>query len=285
MTLLSSALTGGTAWLRPLLLLAGVLLVAFSATFLLALQGNGGAAKPGAAANSSPPGSFVSAGDGAGLGSAFGSVDGDQLAQGLLRLYYDLHPTPTPTNTPRPTPTPKAATPTPVPQPVAQPTATGPSYPPPPPPPSNPNPPAPPPSGCPTAGMNGYAQALFNATNSERTQRGLPALAASGCVTYVAQIRSDDMAANNYFAHSSPSGDTAFTLMDHYGVPYGWAGENLARNNYPDNQSVGIAIRDLMASSGHRANILNTNYTKMGIGYREDGSGMKYFTMIFTGPA
>ena len=133
--------------------------------------------------------------------------------------------------------------------------------------------------------MAGYAVALFNATNNERTQQGLPALAAHGCVTYVAQLRSNDMAQQGYFAHTSPQGQTAFSLMDANNVPYGWAGENLARNNYPNNETVGVAIRDLMASPGHRANILSTNYTHMGIGFAVDGAGMKYFTMIYIGPA
>jgi uncharacterized protein YkwD len=131
--------------------------------------------------------------------------------------------------------------------------------------------------------MNSYALALFNAANNQRVQHGLPALAPHGCVTYVAQLRSNDMAANNYFSHTSPNGSTAFSLMDQYGVSYGWAGENLARNNYPNSQTVQIAISDLMASSGHRANILHANYTHMGIGFKDDGTGMKYFTMVFIG--
>ena len=125
---------------------------------------------------------------------------------------------------------------------------------------------------------------MFNAINNERTQQGLPALTVHGCVVYVAKIRSDDMASLNYFSHTSPNGDTAFSLMDKYGVPYGWAGENLARNNYPDNESVSVAISDLMASPGHRANILGVNYTHLGVGTAVDGAGMKYYTMIFIGP-
>jgi uncharacterized protein YkwD len=155
---------------------------------------------------------------------------------------------------------------------------------PPPPPPPPPAPPPPPPAGCPTAGMAGYGLALFNAINSERTSRGLPALQADPCVVYVAQRRSNDMAANNYFSHTSPSGESAFTLLDAYGVPHGWAGENLARNNYPDDQTVAIAIRDLMASQGHRDNILSTNYNALGVGFAVSGDGMKYFTMVFIGP-
>ena len=109
-------------------------------------------------------------------------------------------------------------------------------------------------------------------------------LSANGCAVYVAQLRSDDMAALGYFAHTSPSGQTAFSLLDAYLVPHGWAGENLARNNYPDSETVAVAIRDLMASSGHRANILNVNYTSIGVAVAFDGSAMKYFTMVFLGP-
>ena len=131
--------------------------------------------------------------------------------------------------------------------------------------------------------MSGFALDLFNAVNSERAQAGLPALAGNGCVVFVAQLRSDDMAARNYFSHESPDGQTAFTLMTQYGVPYGWAGENIARNNYPNAETVGVTIRDLMQSAGHRENILRTTFDRIGIGFAADASGMKYFTMVFTG--
>ena len=171
---------------------------------------------------------------------------------------------------------PPVAPPTSIPQQPA-PTAT-------PAPPTPTEPPAPPPASCPTAPLVGYASDLHSAINSERSAAGLPTLAAEGCAIYVAQLRSDDMASAGYFSHTSPSGETAFSLLDDLGVPHGWSGENLARNNYPDNESVGVAIRDLMASDGHRANILNTNYTSIGVAVAFDGEGMKYFTMVFMGP-
>ena len=65
---------------------------------------------------------------------------------------------------------------------------------------------------------------------------------------------------------------------------HGWAGENLARNNYPDDQSVAVAIRDLMASQGHRDIILGPNYTHLAVAAVNDGTGMWYYTMIFIGP-
>jgi uncharacterized protein YkwD len=141
------------------------------------------------------------------------------------------------------------------------------------------------PSGCPTASISGYAADLFYAINDARAQNGMGALAADGCVTYVAQVRSNDMASRGYFAHVSPDGSSAFSLLDAYGVPNGWAGENLARNNYPSDQTVAVAIRDLMASPPHRENILSPNYTAMGVAVAEDGTGILYYTMIFVGPA
>jgi uncharacterized protein YkwD len=208
------------------------------------------------------------------VGSALAAIDPDRLFGALAGLSAALKPTPTPTAEPTATPRPAA-----VEQPFV-PQAPAPSQPAAPP----AAPADPPAASCPTASMGGFGLDLFNAINGERTSRGMPALAAHGCVVFVAQLRSNDMAANSYFSHTSPDGSTAFSLMDANGVPYGWAGENLARNNYPDNETVAVAIRDLMASQGHRDNILNPNFTHLGVAAVNDGTGMWYFTMVFIGP-
>ena len=119
--------------------------------------------------------------------------------------------------------------------------------------------------------------------NAERAAAGLPALAVDANLVSIARIRSSDMATRGYFSHTSPDGQSAFTLLDQWGIPYSWAGENLARNNYPLQESVAVAVRDLMASPPHRDNILNPNYTRVGVGYAEDGSGMRYYTIVFVG--
>ena len=134
--------------------------------------------------------------------------------------------------------------------------------------------------------MNGYEQALFDATNRRRASAGLPPLRANLYLVGIARIRSQDMATNDYFSHTSPvTGDTAFSLMEQYGVPYGWAGENLAMNNYDAQDAVGVADQALWDSPPHRENILNTHYTDMGIALRVAPNGMRYFTIVFTGPA
>jgi uncharacterized protein YkwD len=270
---------------RATLLALGSVLIVFASTFLVTLGFEGeptsDAAQP-PASNASDGDSSVTSDEGDELAVAFAKVDGDALLTGMMQAIAAIQPTPTPT----PVPT---ATPAPTPRPAA-PSYNPPAAPPAAPPDDDPSPPQP--SGCPTAGMSSMAQALFNAINSQRTQNGLAPLASHGCVVYVAKIRSDDMAANCYFSHTSPNGSTAFSLMDQYGVPYGWAGENLAKNNYPDSESVNVAINALMNSPGHRANILSPNYTHIGVAVSvtgngacaQDGPGMKYYTMVFIGP-
>jgi uncharacterized protein YkwD len=141
------------------------------------------------------------------------------------------------------------------------------------------------PWGLDTSPMDAYSQTLFDDTNQRRIDSGLPPLRLNGYLIGVARIRSQDMADHKYFAHVSPvTGDTAFSLMDEHGVRYGWAGENLAKNNYPDSQTVSIADNALWNSPPHRENILNPNFTAMGIALVVDGDGMKYFTIIFAGP-
>lgn len=253
--------------LRVFLLASVALLLAVGAALLAAdrWQSADGTSAAQAAPSPTPQPEF---------GQELAKVDPEQLYQGLVKLAEALAPTATPTPLP-PTPTPEApaAPPASVPQYVESPPS----------PPQQPQ--APPPAaqpGCPTAAMSGYGLDLFNAVNAQRAANGMGALAANGCLVYVAQLRSNDMAARGYFSHTSPDGSTAFSLMDYYGIPYGWAGENLARNNYPDDQSVGVAINELMNSAGHRDNILHTAYRQIGVAVAIDGSGMKYFTMIFT---
>jgi uncharacterized protein YkwD len=133
--------------------------------------------------------------------------------------------------------------------------------------------------------MDAYPQALFDATNARRVASGLAPLRPNAYLVGIARIRSDEMAAYNYFAHTSPvTGATAFSLMDDYGVPFAWAGENLAKNNYPIGEAVAVADDALWNSPPHRENILNPHFTDAGIALTVDATGMKYFAIVFTGP-
>jgi len=131
--------------------------------------------------------------------------------------------------------------------------------------------------------MDAYSRVLFDATNARRASVGLPPLRENGYLNAIAHMRSQEMAEYNYFAHASPNtGKNVFDLMDDYGVPYGWAGENLAKNNYPDDQAVQVAEQALWDSPSHHANIVNPNYANVGIALVVDATGMKYFTIVFT---
>lgn len=173
---------------------------------------------------------------------------------------------PPPTATPRPAPPPPTATPrppTPVPPP---PTAT----------------PVPPPPAAPV-GLSAMEQELYNLHNSHRAQNGLPSFRLETTLVHIARTRAQDMAAKNYFSHTSPSGETAFTLMGQWSFSYTAAGENIARNDYPNQQTVTIAMNGFMNSPGHRANILERDFNTVGIGVAVGANGMKYFAVVFAG--
>lgn len=111
--------------------------------------------------------------------------------------------------------------------------------------------------------------------NEERTSRGLSALEIDMEMVLVARAHSADMRDRDYFAHTNPDGLDPFDRMSAAGISYGTAGENLA---YAD--SVSRAHTLLMESPGHRANILNGDFGRVGIGIVEIPSGWM-ITQVF----
>jgi uncharacterized protein YkwD len=128
------------------------------------------------------------------------------------------------------------------------------------------------------------ADTLEALTNWHRASYFLPPYRRSATLDAAAQMRTDDMAARNYFGHDTPEGTKGYTTaLASLGVSYAWAGENLALNNWPRETSAQEAIRGLMASPLHRANILEAHdFDAIGIGYSE-GNGFRYFAQIFLG--
>lgn len=127
-------------------------------------------------------------------------------------------------------------------------------------------------------GLTAEEQQMLNLVNQERTRRGLPALKADLALTKVARLKSQDMIAKNYFSHQSPTYGSPFDMMKRFGITYRTAGENIAGNG-----SVTGAHTSLMNSSGHRANILGSQFTHVGIGIVNGGSYGKMFTQMFVG--
>jgi uncharacterized protein YkwD len=126
-------------------------------------------------------------------------------------------------------------------------------------------------------------QELFVGQNNERTNAGLPPLQIDPQLVAVARHRAQDMASKGYFAHQSPTGETAFTLLDAAGYTYYMAGENIARNNYPLSEAAAVALSGFMNSAPHRANILHSAYSVVGIGYAVTGDGLHYIAVVFAG--
>lgn len=119
-------------------------------------------------------------------------------------------------------------------------------------------------------------QEMLGLVNKERQAAGIKPLEMDSKLVEIARLKSQDMIDKNYFSHTSPTYGDPFTMMKNMGVSFGYAGENLAGN-----QTVGSAHETLMNSPGHRANILNPNYTHAGIGIVEGGPYGAMFTQLF----
>lgn len=130
------------------------------------------------------------------------------------------------------------------------------------------------------------ADTLFDLTNRERLAMFLLPYKRNPILDRAAQMRTDDMAARNYFGHDTPDGTKGYTsVLSFLGVSYAWAGENLALNNWPLETSAQEAIRGLMGSPLHRANILEPrDFDAIGVaaGFRQT-DGVWIYTQIFLG--
>lgn len=102
--------------------------------------------------------------------------------------------------------------------------------------------------------------------NRERTKRGIAPLKADREMTLVARAHSTDMFARGYFSHYTPEDKDPFDRMKKAGIKYRTAGENLALG-----RTLKICHEGLMNSPGHKANILNPAYGRLGIGIMDGG--------------
>ncbi len=114
---------------------------------------------------------------------------------------------------------------------------------------------------------------VLSLVNAERSKQGLRSLTLNWELSRVAKIKSQDMATNNYFSHQSPTYGSPFDMMKKFGISYRAAGENIACGQTTAQQ----VMRDWMNSSGHRANILSSNFTQLGVG-KVDSSRSAYRT-------
>ena len=106
-----------------------------------------------------------------------------------------------------------------------------------------------------------YGAVLVNLTNQNRIAANISELKVSPILEKAAQMKADDMASKNYFAHNTPEGLTPWYWFDQAGYKYIYAGENLAVN-FEDSEDVETAW---MNSKTHWLNIMNPKFKEIGI--------------------
>ena len=124
--------------------------------------------------------------------------------------------------------------------------------------------------------VSSYEREVVRLVNAERAKRGLDELTYDWQLSRVARYKSQDMRDNNYFSHTSPTYGSPFQMMRNFGISYRTAGENIAKGQ----ATPAAVVNAWMNSSGHRANILNSSFTHIGVGYVADG---RYWTQMFVG--
>ena len=126
------------------------------------------------------------------------------------------------------------------------------------------------------SGVLEYEEEVVRLVNEIRVQNGLKPLTLDWQLSRVARYKSQDMKDHNYFSHTSPVYGSPFQMIKNFGISYRSAGENIAKG-YATPQAV---VNGWMNSTGHRANILNSSFTHIGVGFVADG---KYWTQMFIG--
>ncbi|MDP2629325.1 MAG: CAP domain-containing protein [Candidatus Harrisonbacteria bacterium] len=106
---------------------------------------------------------------------------------------------------------------------------------------------------------------LVDLANENRQENSLSNLAINPLLEQAARLKAEDMAKQGYFAHNSPEGLSPWYFFALAGYNYAYAGENLAMD-FNDSEAVDDAW---MASDGHRANILNADFSEIGIAAAE----------------
>lgn len=203
--------------------------------------------------------------------AAANTVTFSSLGSPLSQIYFGYKPIivqPVPKPTPAPTPAPipvqtpvPAPAPTPAPAPAPTPTPAPTTI----------------PSGIPSA-LTAMEQQMVNLLNQDRIKLGLKPLEVDMRLVKAARLKSQDMITKNYTSHISPTYGSPFDMLKSMGITYKTAGENIAGAG-----TVERAYTNLMNSPGHRANMMNPNYTKVGIGIIQGGPYGLMITQMFIG--
>lgn len=122
-----------------------------------------------------------------------------------------------------------------------------------------------------------YVRKVLELVNKERTSRGLKALTLENSLCCAAQKRASEITSK--MSHTRPNGKECFTVLNEMNISYNYAGENIG-GGFSNPESV---VSGWMNSKGHRENILDPYFTKLGVGYYEKSDTMYqyYWTQFF----
>lgn len=123
--------------------------------------------------------------------------------------------------------------------------------------------------------QDAWTRQVVELVNAERAKAGVGALTISSGASMAAQVRA--MEITKSFSHTRPDGRTFSTALTEAGVSYTGSGENIAYGQ----RSPQAVMEQWMNSAGHRANILNPDFTAIGVGHYEGNNGTDYWTQLF----
>ena len=121
-----------------------------------------------------------------------------------------------------------------------------------------------------------FDKTLFEQINAKRKSLGISELVYDNSLASVALSHSQDMAQKDYIDHTSPDGVGPFERIDKAGISYVSAAENIA-SGFATAEKV---LASWLNSPKHSANILNAEFTKIGIGYHAGGINGTYWTVL-----
>ena len=127
----------------------------------------------------------------------------------------------------------------------------------------------------PTTEADNAAARIIELVNAERAKAGLAPLSLNTTASSAALTRARETV--SVFSHTRPDGRNFSTALTEAGISYSFCGENIAYGQTTPEQ----VMNDWMNSSGHRANILQSNFSQIGIGHYISGNGTQYWVQLF----
>jgi len=120
-----------------------------------------------------------------------------------------------------------------------------------------------------------YQREVLRIVNEARAAEGLPAFEGSELLNTAANVRAQEIYAS--FSHTRPDGSSCFSIAEQMGISAMTMGENIAAGSATPE---GV-VQQLLNSPPHRANIMSSDFTAMGVGYFETGDSYKYYWVQF----